>query len=49
MLYQGGDCNEIVGKTIPDVLDLGPDPLESEKGFKTENDKRVFGTASWMS
>jgi predicted nucleic acid-binding Zn-ribbon protein len=51
MLYQGGEIvDEVVGKTIPDVLDLGPDPLESEKGFKTENDKLVFGDSfAWMS
>ncbi len=51
MLYQGGEIvDEVVGKTIPDVLDLGPDPLESEKGFKTENDKLVYGDSfAWMS
>ncbi len=51
MLYQGNEiAEEVIGKTIPDILELGPDPLESEDSFKTENDKLVFGDSfSWMS
>ncbi|MEO8513360.1 MAG: hypothetical protein ABI543_07370 [Ignavibacteria bacterium] len=51
MLYQGENIvDEIVGRNIPDVLQLGPDPLESESSFKTENDKLLFGDSfSWAS
>jgi predicted nucleic acid-binding Zn-ribbon protein len=51
MIYQGDKViNEIIGKTIPDVLELGPDPLEPEDSFKTEKEKLVFGEKySWTS
>lgn len=51
MMYQGGDVvKEIIGRAIPDILELGPDPLEPEDSFKTENEKLVFGeNFSWTS
>lgn len=51
MLYQGDKIvQEVIGRVIPDVLQLGPDPLESEDSFKIDNDKLLFGeNFSWAS
>jgi hypothetical protein len=51
MLYNGKDIvEEVVGKTIPDNLELGPDPSEADTAFKEEGGKLGFGGGfAWMS
>jgi predicted nucleic acid-binding Zn-ribbon protein len=41
---------EIPGELVPDVLTLGPDPLDAEVAFQTADGALTFGAAfSWMS
>ncbi len=51
MLYEGTKMvKEVVGRPIPDELFLGPDPLEADGGFVTEDDKLLYGDSfNWTS
>lgn len=51
LLYQGDQMvKEQTGALIPDELFLGPDPLEEDDSFKTDNGKLVFGSSfAWAS
>ena len=41
---------EIPGELVPDMLTLGPDPLDAEAAFRTADGALTFGAAfSWMS
>ncbi|CAN5158403.1 hypothetical protein BH23BAC1_BH23BAC1_26950 [soil metagenome] len=51
LLYNGNEIvQEVVGRTIPDILELGPDPSEADTAFKEEGGKLGFGGGfAWMS
>lgn len=51
MLYEGTKMvKEVVGRPIPDELFLGPDPLEADGGFVTEDNKLLYGDSfNWTS
>jgi uncharacterized coiled-coil protein SlyX len=51
MFYEGETkVNEVVGNLIPDILYLGPDPMEAEDSFVTENGRLKFGQSfDWAS
>ena len=51
MLYEGETIvREEIGALVPDELIVGPDPLEAEESFKTEDGKLLFGGAfDWAS
>jgi len=51
MLYEGDTIvHEEVGNIIPDLLFVGPDPMESTTAFETKDGKLVFGsTFDWTS
>lgn len=50
MLYRGQNVREETGNNIPDVLKVGPDPMDAENSFVTENNKLLFGEEfNWTS